>query len=354
MAPSRNAWPKTRTGREQVASSLVDDEVRAALAAAEDADATPSERAEMLMEIAMGLQQRPKSPDQLHSAVMLYDKALTVCPEDMQLLRARILARKATALQVIPEQGTISLEQARAVFEEAIPTLMDFGKPEELAEVEMNLGLVIQNLAGAGRARIVDAISAYQRALRTFTKSKFLREFVILQNNLATAFLSMPMTDERGKMREALAVQAFEEGLKVVSLIDHPTEYAMLQNNLGNALQYVSSSHPIENNLRAIEAYDEALKVRTRETTPLEYANTISNKANCLWNLPDDPQNPDSGNRANLLQARAFYSEAREIYMAHGDLEKARIVAEAVDQTGREILALPAANGHGSRQSMQS
>ncbi|WP_227651756.1 hypothetical protein, partial [Klebsiella pneumoniae] len=82
----------------------------------------------------------------------------------------------------------------------------------------------------------------------------------------ATAFLSMPMTDERGKMREALAVQAFEEGLKVVNLIDYPTEYAMLQNNLGNALQYVSSSHTLENNLRALDAYDEALKVRTRET----------------------------------------------------------------------------------------
>ena len=109
-------------------------------------------------------------------------------------------------------------------------------------------------------------------------------------------------------MREALAVQAFEEGLKVVSLIDHPTEYAMLQNNLGNALQYASSSHTLENNLRALDAYDEALKVRTREASPLEYANTIANKANCLWNLPDDPESPEAGNRANLTLARAAYT----------------------------------------------
>jgi tetratricopeptide (TPR) repeat protein len=326
--------------------------MRAALSAADDADATPSERAEMLMEIAMGLQQRPKSADQLHSAVTLYDKALTVCPQEMRLLRARILARKATALQAIPEQGTAMLELARATLEESVATLIEFGKAEESAEAEMNLGLVVQSLAGAGRARITDAISAYQRALRTFTKTGYLREFVILQNNLATAFLSMPMTDERGKMREALAVQAFEEGLKAVSLIDHPTEYAMLQNNLGNALQYVSSSHRLENNLRALDAYDEALKVRTRETTPLEYANTISNKANCLWNLPDDPENPDAGNRTNLTQANAYYREARAVFMEHGDLEKARIVAEAVDQTQREILALPATNGHGALQAI--
>lgn len=38
-----------------------------------------------------------------------------------------------------------------------MPTLIDFGRPEELAEAEMNLGLVVQNLAGAGSARIAGA-----------------------------------------------------------------------------------------------------------------------------------------------------------------------------------------------------
>ena len=325
-------------------SDRVTEALRAALAAAEDEGALPVERAEMLMEMAMGLQQRPKAADQLHSAVELYDKALAICPEDERLLRARITARKGTALQAIPEQGTQSLEQARAAYQEAIPTLIDFGRPEELAEAEMNHGLVLQNLAGAGRARITDAISAYQRALRTFDRNRYPKEYAILQNNLATAFLSMPFTDERGKMREALAVQAFEEGLKVVNLIDHPSEYAMLQNNLGNALQYASSSHALENNLRALDAYDEALKVRTRDTTPLEHANTVANKANCLWNLPDDPDRPGSGNRANLTNARALYATAQEIFMEHGELHKARIVAEALTQVDREILALPAAN----------
>jgi len=324
-----------------VADDRARDQVRASLAAAEDESATPGERAEMLMEMAMGLQHRPKSPEQLRAAVELYDRALGLCPEDERLLRARITARKGTALQAIPEQGTASLEAARAAFETAIPTLIDFGRPEELAEAEMNLGVVIQNLCGAGRARITDAISAYQRALRTFDRTRFPQEFAILQNNLATAFLSMPFTDERGKMREALAVQAFEEGLRVVNMIDHPTEYAMLQNNLGNALQYAASSHSAENNLRALDAYDEALKVRARESAPLEYANTISNRANCLWNLPDDLEHPEKGNPGNLRQARAAYADAREIFMAHGDLERARIVAEAVDQIGREILAAP-------------
>lgn len=326
----------------------VAEEVRAALAVADDETASPVERAEMLMEIALGLQHRPKNAEQLHAAVELYDKALAVCPDRQGLLRARITARKGTALQAIPEEGAECLERARADFETAIPILTQLGAPEEVAEAEMNLGVVVQALAGANRARITDAISAYQRALRTFNGAKHPEEFAILQNNIATAFLSMPFTDERSKMREALAVQAFEEGLKVVDLINHPSEYAMLQNNLGNALQYASSSHAIENNLRALEAYDEALKVRTRETTPLEYANTIANKANCLWNLPDDPAAPEHGNRANLTKVRDLYTEAREIFMRHGDVDKGRIVGEAVTQVEREILALAETNGKGA------
>ena len=315
----------------------LESELSAALSAAEDEAASPRERAEMLMEIAMGLQQRPKTPQHLAGAIALYDRALTVCPHDERLLGARISARRGTALQAMPEEGTASLEAARLAYDAALPVIAELGRPEELAEAEMNLGLVLQYLAGAGRARLTDAIAAYQRALRTFDRARHPAEFAILQNNLATAFLSMPMVDEKAKMREALAVQAFEEGLKVVTLIDHPSEYAMLQNNLGNALQYASSSHAVENNLRAIDAYDEALKVRTRETTPLEYANTIANKANCLMNLPDDPAEPEAGNHGNLAKARCYLTEAGGIFEAHGDWAKVQILAEPLAELDREL-----------------
>ena len=329
----------------------VEAELQAALKAADDEGASPVERAEMLMEIAMGLQLKPKSPDQLGAAIELYQRALGLCPQEERLLRARITARMATALQAMPGEGHQSLQAAREAHESALVLLRDAGRPEELAEIEMNLGLVLQTLALLNRARITDAIACYQRALLTFNKAGFPREFAILQSNLATAFLSMPFTDERGKMREALAVAAFEEGLSVVNLIDHPAEYAMLQNNLGNALQYASSSHAVENNLRALEAYDEALKVRTREAMPLEYANTIANRSNCLWNLPDDAGAPEHGNRKNQLAARSGYSEARAIFAAHGEHAKARIAGEACEQIDREMLSQadqPSSHSNGS------
>jgi hypothetical protein len=103
------------------------DEVRAALAATDYVTAQPSERAEMLMEIPISLQTRPKTIEQLREAVSLYGKAPAICPGEDSLLCARITARKATALQAVPENGVTFPEHARAL-------------PGEVAEAAMNLG----------------------------------------------------------------------------------------------------------------------------------------------------------------------------------------------------------------------
>jgi len=322
-------------------------------------EAGPLEKIEMLAEMALGLQQKPKSVQQLHDATALYDHALRLClgadssalreaaaplPDPAlssgaaPLLAARLRVRKASALRAIPGPGIEFLSLARNELERALPVLRASGAdPEEVADAEMSLGVVLQSLAGVRAAKITDAIAAYQRATRVFARQRFPREFAILQNNLATAYLSIPVTDERSKMREALAVQAFSEALAVVTLVDDPVEYAMLQNNLGNALQYAASGHPIQNNLRALEAYDEALKVRTARDTPVQYANTVANRANCLRNLPDDPARPDAGNRLRLMEAVELYTEAARIFLQQGELEKAELVREARDELRVEL-----------------
>lgn len=308
-----------------------------ALAAVDDPDASVLDKVDMLMEIAIGLQTRPKQPEQLIEAIALYDRALEICPKEENLLNARIRARKATALQMVPSEEAGYLLQARDELTAALEVLSTDGLKEEIAEAQMNLGLIHQGLAQVNRAKITDAISLYQQALRTFTREDYPAEFAVLHNNLATAFLSMPMSDERGKLREALAVQSFEAALQVITIEESPSEYAMLQNNLGNALQYVSSSHVIENNLRALEAYDEALKVRTEQTTPLPYATTIANKANCMRNLPDDPEHPEKGNQERLVQARQLYRDAERIFKSYGDFGRAQLLNEALAEVEQEL-----------------
>ncbi len=322
--------------------SRVDEEVAAALAVANDATIAVGERAEMLMEIAMGLQQRPKLPSDITAAVELYQRAEELAAPLDPLLAARIAARMGTAWQAMPMNaapdgdGLASLEAAKDCYERAKSLIEAQGTPEEIAELEMNLGVTLQSLASAHRVPITAAISAYQRALRTFDAHKHPADYAILQNNLAIAFLAMPMTDERGRMREALAVQAFEQGLKVITLIDHPSEYAMLQNNLGNALQYASSSHVVENNLRALDAYDEALKVRSRQDTPLEYANTIANMANCLWNIPIE-QGQGTAEVDHLARVAELYSEAAELFKSHGEQGKAETTEASLQQVYEEL-----------------
>ena len=308
------------------------------MAAAADADASPQERAEMLMEIAMGLQARPQSAQQLVDAIGLYERALEVAPTEAALLQARIGARMGTALQALPDADAPGLERALQCFQAAIVTLQHLGRPEEVAEAELNQGLVLQSLSAIGRARVTDAIGAYQRALRTFTREAWPQEYSVLHNNLAIAYLSMPVSDERGRMREALAVQSFEEVLKVITLIDHPSEYAMINNNLGNALQYASSSHVLENNLRALAAYDEALRVRNPRDTPIEYANTIANKANVLRNLVPDPARASLGGGLTdpLTDALALVREAQALFERFGDAAKAALMREAAGEIEAE------------------
>jgi tetratricopeptide (TPR) repeat protein len=311
----------------------------AALNAAEDADTPPEQRAEMLMEIAMVLQARPKSSQQLADAVNLYERAHDVAPPQALLLRARIVARMGTALQALPDGEAASLERALQCFRSAIETLQVHGQPEEVAELELNQGLVMQALTGLGRARLADAIGAYHRSLRVFTRSAYPQEYAVLHNNLAIAYLSMPTTDESGRMREALAVQSFEEVLKVINLIDHPSEYAMINNNLGNALQYASSGHVLENNLRALAAYDEALRVRNAQDTPLEYANTIANKANVLlgW-IPDPALRASSGTLTDPVNdALKLLCEARDLFECHGDRHKAALMCESVAEVEAQL-----------------
>ncbi|MDY7024343.1 MAG: hypothetical protein SWJ54_23850, partial [Cyanobacteriota bacterium] len=222
----------------------------------------------------------------------------------------------------------------------ALPTLQEQASPEEIAEVQMNLGLVFQALVAFNLAQTKQAVQAYQQALEVFTPTKYPQEYAILHNNIAIAYLSMKLSGDGEDMRQALAVQSFEEALNWIILTDHPAEYAMLQNNLGNALQYLPSVHPVDNNLKALTAYNEALKVRTAQDTPVEYANTIANKANVLFNLPDDVEHPEIGNPNHLQSAKTLYEEARLIFVQHGESERAEMVAQALQDLDAELQAV--------------
>lgn len=313
--------------------------VKAAIAAIESETASLSEKIEMLLAIATDLQKKPKSTQQLEAAIALYDKAIELSFKSYPLFKARALVGKGTALRTIPSESAELLLSAKQAYELALPILQELASPKEVAEVEMNLGLVLQALVPFQQAKMQDAISAYKRSLRVFNGLTHPQEYAILQNNIAIAYLSFSLAPEKEEIRQALAVQSLKEALQWITLNNHPNEYAMLQNNLANTLQYLPSTHPLENNLQALAAYDEALKVRTVRDTPLEYASTIANKANLLYNLPDDRDRPEAGNHQNLLQAKTYYQEALQIFSRYGELGRGEVVAAALVEVERELEA---------------
>ncbi|MBD2338766.1 hypothetical protein H6G64_17470 [Calothrix sp. FACHB-156] len=317
--------------------SITDSTVKAALAAITSESATTEEKIQMLIELAQGLQRKPQTAQDLWSAVELYQQAHKLCDNDYPLWKARSQAGMAGALKSIPDEGAELLLKAQATYQEALPILQQLATSTEVAEAQMNLGLVLQSLVPFNLAKITESIAAYHEAMRVFTSQDYPQEYAILSNNIAIAYLSMSGNSSQQSLCEGLAMQTFESALKQINLIDHPREYAMLQNNLGNALQYLQSSHPVENNLRAIAAYNEALKVRTAQDTPLEYANTIANKANALFNLPDNPEKPELGNPQNLLQARDYYQESWEIFSQYQQTEQAAAVVQALQNVTAEI-----------------
>ena len=315
-------------------NSITDSAVKAAMEAIASTSATAQEKIEMLIEVAQGFVKKPKTAQDLYNAVFLYDEAVSLCGDDYPLYQARAKIGKGGALQAIPEENVELLLEAQSLYQQALLLLQELASPEDTAEARMNLGLVLQSLASSNMARMTDSIQAYQEALQVFTWEKYPQEYAILHNNIAIAYLSMSTGSQQQYLFEGLAVQSFEVALKRINLREHPREYAMLQNNLGNALQYLPSSHPFENNSRAVIAYDEALKVRNLRDTPIEYANTIANKANALINLPDKLRRPEAGNQQNLLKARDYYQEALEIFTKNGQISQAQAVSQVLEELG--------------------
>jgi tetratricopeptide (TPR) repeat protein len=109
--------------------------------------------------------------------------------------------------------------------------------------------------------------------------------YALAQNNLALAYLAMPLTEASDQLRMGIAVQALREALKVYKREAYPEQWASTQLNLANALQYLPSSHPEDNLSEAVGLYEEVLQARDPQRDPLGYARLLANQGNALAHL---------------------------------------------------------------------
>jgi tetratricopeptide (TPR) repeat protein len=154
------------------------------------------------------------------------------------------------------------------------------------AETWIHLGQACQANAGTDRVLLVDAVQAYQEALRCgVTLESHPDLFALTQNYVGLAYLAMPMREAGDHLRTGVAIQSFREALRVYDRESSPELWISTQLNLANALQYMKSSHPEENLAQAVEIYEELLSMRQRAYDPVGHARILANQANALAHL---------------------------------------------------------------------
>jgi len=234
------------------------------------------------------------------------------------------------AAQLLGQLAALETDETRTVplCREAVSLAQGPAK----AELSLQLGMALQAHAGSNKASMLEAVRAYQDALRFgITIEGNPEGFALLQNNLALAYLGMPMTGVGDPLRMGIAVQSLREALKVYTKEAYPEEWASAQLNLANALQYIPTSHPEENLIQAVEIYDEILAVRQRAFDPVGYARLLANQANALAHL------------GIFGPAMEKISEAYKLFQWHEEIDMAASAMRLVEEISEQRKAV-----HGS------
>lgn len=205
-------------------------------------------------------------------------------------------------------------------YQRATQTLKPTSLTVNYAEFMLNLGVCYQEIANGQRGSLLEAVRCYQQALRTFTREQAPELYALAHNNLALAYLALPMLEASDQLRVGIAVQSLREALKVYDRATYPTMWTSAQLNLANALQYLPSSHPQENLAEAVQIYEDLLAVRDQQTDPIGYARLLANQGNALAHL------------GIFDHALPKLQEARTLFISYEQLAEAEALQSLLDE----------------------
>lgn len=249
-------------------------------------------------------------------------QAITAARGVSPILTAQLLAEQSQLTQ--QNGGTVS-ELAIRDLREAVQMAQEAKLPGLLADLTSRLGMALHQAAAGDRSRLLDAIAAYQSALRSGLSEKVdPYNFALLQNNLGLAYLSMPQVETTHQLRSGIAVQSFRRALQVLNENEHTDLWASITMNLASALVYLPSSHPQENLVQAVELYEQVLHVRPRAKDPVAYALVLLNQGNALSHL------------GIFKPALEKLAEAYKLFLCYDQAEQALAARELIDQIHTE------------------
>jgi tetratricopeptide (TPR) repeat protein len=182
------------------------------------------------------------------------------------------------------------------------------------AHLQLTRALARQQLAGEDRGALLAVVSDLNEATKVFREESHPDLFALCNEQLALAYLVMPMSDQGDRLRLGVAVNALRAALRVFTPQTHPHQWATTQVNLANALQYVPSAHQADNLDEAVQLYEEVLQTRDPNEDPIGYARILSNQGNALGHL------------GVFADARQRLELARSMFAQEGDADAAATV----------------------------
>lgn len=253
------------------------------------------------------------------AAVALLDQAAELVPPGCEPLRGVLLgAAGSVAAQIDGPAAVTRFEQALRSMEGA----------EDLrvarAELHLSLAGLLHEQAVERPDLLNRAVPHYHSTLQLVLREEAPTLWAAAHADLATAYLTMPMTEASSQLRLGVAAQSLRSALKVYTREDYPEQWASVQLNLANSLVYTPSSHQGENLLEAVELYEAVLAARDRHADPLGRARVLANQGNVLAHLGD------------FDQAKAKLYEARFLFEELDDHDSVRTVRGVLDEISRQ------------------
>jgi hypothetical protein len=116
------------------------------------------------------------------------------------------------AAQLLGQLATLEGERGAALAIQHYREALSIAAGPCRAELSLQLGMALQDNSNGNRPALLEAVKAYQDALLFgITAERNPESFALLQNNLALAYLAMPMTEAGDQLRMGIAVQSLRD-----------------------------------------------------------------------------------------------------------------------------------------------
>ncbi len=245
-----------------------------------------------------------------------------------ELLRARVMYDRLNFEKEV--SGVFStLPQS---YQNLINIFSDTVFEKLVADLWLDTGTALHDLSkGYKKFALLEAIKCYTNALSFYKKEKFPKTYALIKNNIALAYLVMPIEVPEDQLKLSYAVQCLKEVRSIYSKEEDYNEWVAATINMANALQHLPSSNPAKNLVKAIELYDEILTDGRIKDDPIKLAKVLANYGSALAHL------------GLLAKGKTYLEKSKDIFKQFGFHEEVEIIDEVLEEI-EEKMGLNHAN----------